>query len=77
MADCLHLEAQSGAAEAALAQGREAAARASVELTPLETQLADLDGKIADAQRERAEADRHASAISAALSQLASHIHED
>lgn len=77
MADCLHLEAQSGAAEAALAQGREAAARASVEVTPLETQLADLDGKIADAQRERAEADRHASAISAALSQLASHIHED
>lgn len=77
MADCLHLEAQSGAAEAALAHGREAAARASVELTPLETQLADLDGKIADAQRVRAEADRHASAISAALSQLASHIHED
>lgn len=77
MADCLHLEAQSGAAEALLAQGREAAVRASVELTPLETQLADLDGKIADAQRERAEADRHASAISAALSQLASHIHED
>lgn len=77
MADCLHLEAQSGAAEAALAQGREAAARASVELMPLETQLADLDSKIADAQRERAEADRHASAISAALSQLATHIHED
>lgn len=77
MADCLHLEAQSGTAEAALAQGREAAAHASMELTPLETQLADLDGKIADAQRERAEADRHASAISAALSQLASHIHED
>lgn len=77
MADCLHLAAQSSAAEAALAQGREAAARASVELTPLETQLADLDGKIADAQRERAEAERHASAISAALSQLASHIHED
>lgn len=77
MADCLQLEAQSGAAEAALAQGREAAARASVELTPLETQLADLDGNIAEAQRERAEANRHASAISAALSQLASHIHED
>lgn len=77
MADCLDLEAQSGAAEAALARGREAAARASVELTPLETQLADLDRNIADAQRERAEANRHASAISAALSQLASHIHED
>ncbi|MET4665957.1 AAA family ATPase [Sphingomonas sp. PvP056] len=77
MGDCLHLEAQFGAAQAALAQGREAAARASVKLTPLERQLADLDGKITDAQRERAEADRHASAISAALSQLASHIHED
>lgn len=77
MADCLDLEGQSGAAEAALAQGREAAARASAELTPLDTQLAELDDKIADAQRERAEADRHASAISAALSQLASHIHED
>lgn len=77
MADCLDLEGQSGAAEAALAQGREAAARASAELTPLETQLAELDGNIADAQRERAEADRHASVISAALSQLASHIHED
>jgi DNA repair exonuclease SbcCD ATPase subunit len=77
MTDCLHLEAQSGAAEAALAQGREAAARASVELTPLETHSADLDGKIANAQRERAEANRHASAISAALSQLASHIHND
>jgi len=77
MADCLDLEGESGAAEAALAQGREATARAISELVPLETQLADLDGKIADAERERAEADRHASAISAALSQLASHIHED
>ncbi|AYG64338.1 AAA family ATPase [Rhizobium jaguaris] len=77
MADCLDLEAESGAAESALTQGREAAARAASELVPLETQLADLDSKIADAERERAEADRHASAISAALSQLASHIHED
>lgn len=77
MADCLDLEGQSDAAEAALAKGREAAARASAELTPLETQLAELDGNIAEAQRERAEADRHASVISAALSQLASHIHED
>ncbi|WP_455153332.1 AAA family ATPase [Brucella anthropi] len=76
MADCLDLEAESGAAESALTQGREAAARAASELVPLETQLADLDSKIADAERERAEADRHASAISAALSQLASHIHE-
>ncbi|MFS8036698.1 AAA family ATPase [Xanthobacter sp. AM11] len=77
MADCLDLEAASGAADAALAQGREAAARAAAELVPLETRLADLDGRIADAERERAEADRHASAISAALSQLASHLHED
>lgn len=77
MADCLNLETQSTVTQAALARGREAAAEASVELSPLETQLADLDGKIADAQRERAEAERHASALSAALSQLASHIHED
>ena len=76
MADFLHLEGESGAAEAALAQGREAIARAASELVPLETQFADLDSKIADAERERAEADRHATAISAALSQLASHIHE-
>jgi hypothetical protein len=76
MADCLHLEGEAGAAEAALAQGREASARAASELVPLQTQLADLDSKITDAERERAEADRHASAISAALSQLASHIHE-
>lgn len=77
MADCLNLEGESGAAESALARGREAAARAASELVPLEMQLADLDSKIAEAERERAEADRHASAISAALSQLASHIHED
>lgn len=77
MADCLDLEGESGAAEAALAQGREAAARAVTDLAPLEARLADLDSKIADAERERAEADRHASAISAALSQLASHIHEE
>jgi len=77
MPDYLHLEAESGAAEGALAQGCEVAARASVELAPLEMQLADLDGKIAEAQRERSEADRHASAISAALSKLASHIHEE
>lgn len=76
-ADCQELEGESGAAESALAQGREAAVRAASELVPLETQLADLDSNIADAERERAEADRHASAVSAALSQLASHIHQD
>ncbi|PRD43145.1 hypothetical protein C5748_13145 [Phyllobacterium phragmitis] len=77
MADCLDLEGKSGAAQAALTQGREAAAHAAIELAPLEARLSDLDSKIADAERERAEADRHASAISAALSQLASHIHEE
>lgn len=77
MADCLHLEAEAGAAGAALAQGREAAERAASALIPLERQLADLEVRIAAAERERAEADRHASAISAALSQLASHLHED
>lgn len=77
MEDCLKLEAASDAANAALAQSRETAARAAAELVPLETRLADLDGKIADAERERKEADRHASAISVALSQLASHLHGD
>lgn len=77
MADCLHLEAEAGAAHAALVQGREAAVRAVSELVPLETQLADIDSKIADAERERAEAYRYASAISSALSQLASQIHQD
>ncbi|MDH6268213.1 DNA repair exonuclease SbcCD ATPase subunit [Rhizobium sp. SG_E_25_P2] len=77
MAECLDLEGKSAAAKSALAQAREAAAHAASELVPLETQLADLESKIAEAERERAEADRHASAISAALSQLASHIHED
>lgn len=77
MADCRDLEAKSVAAAASLAQGRDAAARAAADLAQLETQLADLDGRIAYAERERAEADRHASAISAALSQLASHLHED
>lgn len=77
MADCINLESESRAAGAALAQGREAAARATSELAPLERQLADLDSKIVEAERERAEAERHASAISTALSQLASHIHED
>jgi len=77
MADCLDLDADAGAADAALAQGREAAARAASALIPLEQRLADLNDRIADAERARAEADRHASAISAALSQLASHLHED
>ncbi|NGO54920.1 AAA family ATPase [Allomesorhizobium camelthorni] len=77
MADCLDLEAEAGAAGAALAQGRGAAERATSALIPLERQFADLDIRIAAAERERAEADRHASAISAALSQLASHLHED
>jgi len=77
MADCLDLEAEVGAADAALAQGRWAAERAASVLIPLERQFADLEIRIAAAERERAEADRHASAISAALSQLASHLHED
>lgn len=77
MADCLDLETASGAADAAQAQGLEAASRAVAKLLPLERQLTDLDSRISDAKRERDEADRHASAISAALSQLASHLHED
>lgn len=77
MADCLDLEDEARAAGAALAQGRGAAERAASVLIPLERQFTDLEVRIAAAERERAEADRHASAISAALSQLASHLHED
>jgi DNA repair exonuclease SbcCD ATPase subunit len=77
MVDYLDLESQSGVARSALVQGREIAERAAAELAPLEIQLADIGFRIADAEHERAEADRHATAISAALSQLASHLHED
>ncbi|MBZ9859078.1 AAA family ATPase [Mesorhizobium sp. CA12] len=77
LVDYLALEAQTGEARAALAQGREAAVRAAADLAPLETQLAEIDRRIADAEQERAEADRHATAISGALSQLASHLHDD
>ncbi len=77
MRDYLDLEAEAGMTAGALAQGREAAERAAAELGPLETQLSDLDERIAGAEHERAEADRHATAVSAALSQLASHMHQD
>ena len=77
LADYLDLEAQAAAATAALAQGRQVAERAAAELAPLEVKLADIDRRIAHAEHERAEADRHATAISGALSQLASHLHED
>lgn len=77
MADYLDLEAETAKAAAALAQGREIAGRATAQLAPLETQLAGVDHRIGDAERDRAEADRHATAISGALSQLASHLHAD
>ncbi|SDB59117.1 AAA family ATPase [Bauldia litoralis] len=77
IAECRDLEALSEKADAALARGHEAAARAAAVLAPLERQLADLDDRISGAERDRAEADRHATAISGALSQLASHVHED
>ncbi|UUL83971.1 AAA family ATPase [Sphingomonas qomolangmaensis] len=75
MADYLNLEAESAKASAALAQGREVAGPVTVQIVALETQLAGVDRRIGDAERDRAEADRHATAISAALSQLASHLH--
>lgn len=77
MRDYLDLESDAGMTAGALSRGREAAARAAAEVSPLETQLTDLDTRIADAQHERAEADRHATAISGALSQLATHLHEN
>ena len=77
LSDYLELEAQAGAAAAALAQGREIASRAAADMTPLKAQLAELDSRLRDAERARMAAARHATAISAALSQLASHLHED
>jgi DNA repair exonuclease SbcCD ATPase subunit len=77
MVDYLNLEAEAGTTAAALAQGREAAARAASALDPLEQELTNLNDRTADAERTRAEAHRHASAISGALSQLASHLHDD
>lgn len=77
MADYLDLEAAAAKATAALAHGREVAARVTAQLAPLESLLSGVDRRIGDAERERAEADRHATAISAALSQLASHLHAD
>lgn len=77
MAECLTLEAEASAADAALAKGREVASQAELALNPLEQTLLELETRIGDAERERAEADRHASAISAALSQLALHLDSD
>lgn len=77
MADYLELEAAAAKAAAALAHGREVAGRVTAQLAPLETLLSGVDRRIGDAERDRAEADRHATAISAALSQLASHLHAD
>lgn len=77
MSAYLDLEAQAGTAAAALAQARETATRSASALPPLEQRLTDLNNRTLDAERARAEADRHASAISGALSQLASHLHEN
>lgn len=77
MVDYLDLESQAGLARAALVQGRKVAEAAAAVLAPLEIQLSDIKLHIAEAEQERAEADRHATAISAALSQLSSHLHED
>ena len=77
MRDYLDLESDAGMNAGALAQGRKVGERAAADLVPLDAQLADLNRRIADAEHERAEADRHATAISGALSQLASHLHED
>jgi hypothetical protein len=51
MADCLDLEAEAGAASAALAQSRGTAERAASALSPLERQFADLEVRIAAAER--------------------------
>lgn len=75
MIEYLRLESDAGAAASALRLSRSAAEAASSQLGALETRSANLQSQIAEAEWERAEADRHATAISAALSQLASHVH--
>lgn len=75
--DYLRLEAESGIAVSALENAETVAETAATELEPLEAQFADLGSQIAIAIQSRAEADRHATAMSAALSKLASHIHQD
>jgi DNA repair exonuclease SbcCD ATPase subunit len=77
LADYLSLESDLGLAISSLAPARAAADAAAIELGPLEVQLVDLQARIGDAQRARVEAEHDASVISDALSQLASHIHDD
>lgn len=77
MGDYLNLEIKAAMTANALEQGRESAEVASAKVTLPETQLVELDLRIADAKTERAEAERHATAIRGALSQLASHLHDD
>lgn len=73
----LDLEADAGRATAALATSREAAAAAVATVAPLNQELRALKTRLTVAVQARAEAQRHATAISNALAQLASHMHDD
>lgn len=77
MAEYLTLEENAAMTAIALEQGREVASVASINVKEPERELAELDSQIADTKIERADAKRHATAISEALSKLASHMHDD
>lgn len=73
----LDLEAESGRLASSLAAAHEAASAAATTIAPLNEDVTARKAQIAVAVQARAEAERHATAISAALAQLASHIHDD
>lgn len=64
-------------AESALSLARDHASNAASELGPLEKELAGVKRQIEEAVQARSEAARHASAISAAVSQITHHLHDD
>ena len=77
ISDYLGLETDAGIALSGLNAAKSNAEIAAADLAPLLARSAELQTQIADAVRAKAEADRHASAISAALSQIASHLHDE
>jgi hypothetical protein len=77
MSDYFALEKDAEIALLSLKAAQANAEIAAASLAPLLARSSQLQTQIADATQDKAAADRHASAISAALSQLASHLHDD
>ncbi|OOG70025.1 hypothetical protein B0E45_14585 [Sinorhizobium sp. A49] len=76
-ATLLDLEAIVSKDAIALASARQAASSARLELEPLLEKSSSLNGRINQAVAVQAEAERHASAVSAAVATIASHVHDD